>query len=136
MGTTTASMPACSQYGFWIIGALKAWVGDPIGAISAVVLRIIASPSHHAHCQERRLATQHSQATEDASGRASRDLYIGLCCMSIQYSVPRVFAAHTPFAVAPRRQQEHPMRYAHLRYTYRPSRYDAPRWLRRIWAWL
>ncbi len=25
--------------------------------------------------------------------------------------------------------------YAHLRYTYRPSRFETPRWLRRVWAW-
>lgn len=31
---------------------------------------------------------------------------------------------------------EKPMRYAELRYVYRPRRDRAPRWLHRLWVWL
>jgi hypothetical protein len=31
---------------------------------------------------------------------------------------------------------ESPMRNAHLRYLYRPTRLRAPRWLHRLWVWL
>lgn len=40
------------------------------------------------------------------------------------------------FCTVPLPPPEYPMRHAEYRYLYRPSRYRAPDWLHRLWAWL